>query len=70
MLFTYHFMKFFHIYIYYAPCFHITGTTHAPQKFEEYNVCEALSSTSPVSNIDCGQYTISFVLCIRIKKRI
>ncbi|QCE06584.1 hypothetical protein DEO72_LG9g1598 [Vigna unguiculata] len=28
--------------------------THAPQRFEEYNVYEALSSTSHVSNIDCG----------------
>jgi len=69
MLFTYHFMKYLHIFIYYAPCFHITGSTHAPQRFEEYNVYKALSSTSPISNIDCGQYTISFVLCTTIKKR-
>ena len=69
MLFTYHFMKYLHIYIYYASCFHITGSPHAPQRFEEYNVYEALSSTSPVSNIDCGQYTI-FVLCTTVKKHI
>ena len=59
-------MKYLHIYIYYAPCFHITGSTHALQMYEEYNVYEALSSTSPVSNIDCGQYTI-FVLCTTVK---
>jgi len=33
---------------------------------EEYNVHEALSSTSLVSNMDCGQYTI-FVLCTTVK---
>ncbi|QCD83765.1 hypothetical protein DEO72_LG2g4112 [Vigna unguiculata] len=37
---------------------HITdtqyGSTHAPQRFEEYNVYKALSSTSPISNIDWG----------------
>jgi len=66
MLFTHHFMKYLHIYIYYASCFHITGSSHAPQRFEEYNVYEALPSTSPVSNIDYGQYTI-FVLCTTVK---
>ncbi|QCD92674.1 hypothetical protein DEO72_LG5g742 [Vigna unguiculata] len=30
------------------------GSSHAPQRFEEYNVYEALSSTSPASNIDYG----------------
>jgi len=34
MLFTYHLMKYLHIFIYYAPCFHIPGSTHAPQRFE------------------------------------
>ena len=63
-------MKYLHIFIYYAPCFHIIGSTHAPQRFEEYNAYEAPLSTSPVSNINCGQYTISFVLCTTIKKHI
>jgi len=62
-------MKYLHIYIYYVSYFHITGSSHATQRFEEYNVYEALSRTSPVNNIDYGQYTI-FVLCTTVKKHI
>jgi len=62
-------MKYLHIYIYYVSYFHITGSSHATQRFEEYNVYEALSRTSPVNNIDYGKYTI-FVLCTTVKKHI